>query len=53
MPDSLLALAKRTRKSTQVNAKLQTHIHTEVAYGLAMGGQKDPQFGSQVHASRN
>ena len=34
------ALAKRTRKSTQVNASLQN--------GLAKGGQTDSQVSSQV-----
>ena len=43
------ALAKQTRKSTQVNAKF---AKPELAYGLAMGGNTDSQVGSQAHASR-
>ena len=42
---NLKALAKRTRKSTQV-------CKPELAYGLAKGGQTDSQVGSQVHAIR-
>ena len=49
------ALAKRTRKSTQVNASLQ--IKPELAYGLAKGGQtssqvecKSTQVGGQTTA---
>ena len=46
------ALAKRTRKSTQVDASQWKFAKPELAYGLAKGGQTDSQVGSQVAKSR-
>ena len=46
------ALAKRPRKSTQVNASQHKFVKPELAYGLAKGGQTDSQVGSLVAKSR-